>query len=371
MAQLALPPQYSGEALPYRPPFVFGGKDFQKNATDRKALVCLKIDPAETVDGRARYVPLRTGKVSRVQLGTDSTALVRISYVMGLTPDFTRNNRQILGYSDRIRAAVGLAAGSPDVSDQALAVVVNFDFSEFEALSADDESDRWIQLTRMLADSGGEARSLLNKLRRNERQAFRRIYKQIAYIRWAGISTGNQKVVLSADRFEIDVDKQYTADILSSILPLPQLRNRLIRWHLTGSSSHFDFLGFSEGIGAGVVPHQFPFEAKRASKRPLTLRVSPVEESAEGLAGIHLFDVHLPVRPEYTWPFRMLFLALIIVIASGVVLAAGIWADDWATLVGFGQKDSSDIAVGSAPVGAGLLILGALGTYILTTRRGA
>ena len=326
----------------------------------------MKIDSTETKDGEAIYVPLRTGTITRVETGTDSTELARISYLTGFTPDYRGKQQCTLAYSSMIRSAVSSKASDPDIGDEALVIGVSLEFSEFAALKAAEENDRWIRLTRVLADIDGIAAPFVDKLKPDQRVAYAEIYPRVVFLRWTGISKTTEKIFLSGDAFDLDVDEQYTANVVSSIFPAPQLKNRLIPWQLKGSTNHFNFLDFSDGFGPGVAYHAFPFEPRRPSKRPLALRLSP---SAEVPQGVFMFDVHLSVKPKYALGSRLILLALVVVLAMGVVLAAGVVDENFASRIGLDQEIATKVADWSAALGAGLLIAGALFTYYIVNRR--
>lgn len=374
--QLALPTGVQGESLPYRRDFVYDpGGDLLATAVNKKALICLKIDPEETVNGQSLYVPLRTGTILRVDPVPHGANLVHVVYEVGCTPDYRTPNSNCLAYSSMIRAAVSRVEGAPDAGNEALVIVVPLDFTPFTELGEEGESDRWIRLTRVLTEEGesfdGPAGPLLGQLRDDTlRNMYRDIYPRLLFIRWAGISKGDERIPWHDDAYKLRIDDQHEAEVFSSLLPRPEFSNRLFRWQLKGPTKHFDFFNWSVEMGPGIVRHRFPFEPRRASSRPMTLTLSPSTDRMLSDNEPHQFDVHLSVRPLYK-PFTLaLVIGAVISLVVGVVLATGLVDDDWVQNIGICEDWAKALEDGAPAVGVGLLIFGGLlGTFWQTTRR--
>lgn len=369
LRQLALPVGVKGEALPYRTSFVLGNlEDLRRHAKGKKALICLKIDPSETLSGRSYYVPLRFGTICEVDLAPGSASVIRIVYETGHTPDYTDAD-SCLVYSDQICSAVSSAAGVDHPGDEALVARVDLDGGSAFQLTSQAETDRWIALTRVLGDTGRGAKPLVEDLHDHLKEVYKAIYPKVLFMRWDDIPDARKPKGCKKDAYGVNVDRQYDAVVVSSLLAGNVVPDPSFRWELRGSRTHFDFLNFSAEIGPGILFHRFPFEPKRASGTPVNLSLAQVSGPGSDESNIHPFDLHVTVKPAYTPAYKLLFFLVLLCLAAGVVLAAGIVDKELVRTTGLGEEAASRVEDFAGPVGAALLIVGAVLGYWRTAGR--
>ena len=386
--------------MPYRREFIRDLSLIESDPTKFKTVICLKIDKSETNDNHSVYIPLRTGELTHLETAGGGTSLVQFRYTAGFTPDY--RNKDCVAYSDTIRSAVHKATGSEDIGDEALVTVVVLTAADIGKLDEDEESDRWVRLTRALTQDGGGTSgsviALLDKLKDAERERYLQNYQRLLFIRLAGIlgNAGRKRLKPDERGYHLSVDEQYEIEVLSSLLPTPANESSTSRWHLQGSTKHFEFFSWSIEVGQGIVRHKLPFQPRRASQTQ-TLRLAPADAQFTDSGNVpqevevyskdepqdrlvfkaslqrsiapHQLEVHLQVRSAYHWWYRVIVALLPVVLAVGIVFAAGVVDQDLATSVGIPLQRAMEVEKYSSAIGAGLLIFGALATYFITQNR--
>ncbi len=314
--QLMLPSGMRGESFPYRADFVYrnlAGTRFPRG------LICGKLDVSDFLAGDAPlYIPFRF--ITQVELKTVPTGTINyFDYVLGPTVDY--RGRHWTAYSAGLYEAVRAAMarqGDQDHQDTDSNLVIEIGY-DYPHLPEREELDRWVTLTRLLAQPEPYAHL-------NRREDIWRQYRQVVYSRVVSISeegksgTTDPQANYWEGRAVLPAGRECALNLVTNLAPDVAFLSS--RYRLEVSADLFSVIDDTSEIFKGITNHRFLFRTRKIVSARSHLRIRAEEPD------LYVPEVVLPVSFAPSAALALRFLGALLVVLGLFGAFLGVVPDD-------------------------------------------